>query len=211
MEESRISIIYKNFDELIKENRGLFKFFRKSKNPGLIKAVWFSRENEVQMLKEKLSLAESSNHSRLSWKTSLDSLTTKFNELTRKFEVLKFEHKGLQKQSNNYKNEFLRYRKYSKSLEVALKATNGEKVDEENQKDSLSSQLIMTNKALLETDKENSELHQKIMELQNDIYELQDELNIERSKSKQHLRINNKMENELFRLNNELEQQQFVN
>jgi chromosome segregation ATPase len=211
MDENQIRIIFNNFDELIKENRGLFKFFRKSKNPGLIKAIWSARDHEVSFLKERLNAVEKSNHERLAWLKSLKTLKQKYNELLNKFKTLKENHKSLMLENKMNAAEFKRYKKYSKSLEFALNSINGEKVDEQSQKDSLANQLSMVNKALLETDKENNELKANIFLLEETLFEIKEELKLEKSKAKQHLRINKSMENELFRLNHELEQQQYLN
>lgn len=211
MEENQIRIVYRDFDELIKENRGLFKYFKKSKNPGLIKAIWNARGAEISFLKERLESVEKSNHKRLSWLRSLKELQSKYKDLIEGLTELKVKFKKIKKENELNKAEFIRYKKYSKSLEFALNTTTGEKVDEQTQKESLTTQLTMVNKALLETDKENLQLHLKIKELEEQIFDLQDELKVEKGKTKQHMRINKSMENELFRLNHEKDIRQFLN
>ena len=211
MDENQIRIVYRDFDELIKENRGLFKFFKKSKNPGLIKAIWNARGAEVTFLKKRLEAVERSNHERLKWFNSLTNLQAKYKNLIDGFKELKVKLKKITKENELNKAEFIRYKKYSKSLEFALNATTGEKFDEQTQKESLTTQLTMVNKALLETDKENLQLNLKIKELEAQIFDLQDELKVEKGKTKQHMRINKSMENELFRLNHEKDIRHFLN
>lgn len=48
------SPIYHSFQDLLENNQGVFRLFRKAKNPGMYQAVWQSRQAEVETLKERL-------------------------------------------------------------------------------------------------------------------------------------------------------------
>lgn len=211
MDENKFGVVYRNFEELIKEHKNLFKLFRKSKNPGLLRAIWSARDVEIEFYKDRLKNIEKSNHQRLNWKYSLDQLSKKFSQINQQFSLLKFDYINIKEEARNYKNEFLRYKNYSKSLESALKSIDSDKYSEESQKTSLSEQLMMVNKALMETDHENQMLLEQVAQMKEQIFELQDDLKWEKSKNRQHLRINQKMENELYRLNNQKEQQAYLN
>lgn len=64
MEKSRktgsrpFSPIYENFQNLLDNNQGIFRLFRKTKNPGMYQAVWQARQGEVETLRERLSHME---------------------------------------------------------------------------------------------------------------------------------------------------------
>ena len=52
------SPIYKNFQHLLDHNQGIFRLFRKTKNPGMYQAVWQARQAEIDTLKERLAQIE---------------------------------------------------------------------------------------------------------------------------------------------------------
>lgn len=52
------SPIYENFQNLLDNNQGIFRLFRKTKNPGMYQAVWQARQGEVDTLKERLNQME---------------------------------------------------------------------------------------------------------------------------------------------------------
>lgn len=52
------SPIYHNFQNLLDNNQGVFRLFRKAKNPGMYQAVWQSRQAEVDTYKERLLQSE---------------------------------------------------------------------------------------------------------------------------------------------------------
>ncbi len=52
------SPIYHNFQNLLENNQGVFRLFRKAKNPGMYQAVWQSRQAEVDTYKERLLQSE---------------------------------------------------------------------------------------------------------------------------------------------------------
>tara|TARA_Y100000780_G_C13696081_1_gene422983 strand:+ start:116557 stop:117372 length:816 start_codon:yes stop_codon:yes gene_type:complete len=52
------SPIYHNFQNLLENNQGVFRLFRKAKNPGMYQAVWQSRQAEVDTYKERLIQSE---------------------------------------------------------------------------------------------------------------------------------------------------------
>lgn len=54
------SPIYQNFQNLLDHNQGIFRLFRKTKNPGMYQAVWQARQAEVDTLKERLEQMEAS-------------------------------------------------------------------------------------------------------------------------------------------------------
>lgn len=64
MENSRktgsrpFSPIYENFQNLLDNNQGIFRLFRKTKNPGMYQAVWQARQGEVETLRERLAHME---------------------------------------------------------------------------------------------------------------------------------------------------------
>lgn len=66
MENSRksgsrpFSPIYENFQNLLDHNQGIFRLFRKTKNPGMYQAVWQARQAEVDTLRERLEQMEAS-------------------------------------------------------------------------------------------------------------------------------------------------------
>lgn len=51
--------IYKNFEELVEQNRGLFNAVLKSGNLGILEAIWNARQAEIDDLKEKNNQIES--------------------------------------------------------------------------------------------------------------------------------------------------------
>lgn len=53
------SPIYNNFQNLLENNQGVFRLFRKAKNPGMYQAVWLSRQAEVETYRERLLQSES--------------------------------------------------------------------------------------------------------------------------------------------------------
>ena len=52
------SPIYNNFQNLLDHNQGVFRLFRKAKNPGMYQAVWLSRQAEVETYQLRLEQTE---------------------------------------------------------------------------------------------------------------------------------------------------------
>ena len=53
--DSPIAPIYNSLDQLLQYNKGLLKLFRKSKAPGLLQAIWGSRDGEIETLRRQLN------------------------------------------------------------------------------------------------------------------------------------------------------------
>ncbi len=67
------SPIYENFQNLLDNNQGIFRLFRKTKNPGMYQAVWQARQGEVDTLKERLSQLEIRVQDKMNETLKLDS------------------------------------------------------------------------------------------------------------------------------------------
>lgn len=67
------SPIYENFQNLLDNNQGIFRLFRKTKNPGMYQAVWQARQGEVDTLKERLCYMERNLQAKMESFKALDS------------------------------------------------------------------------------------------------------------------------------------------
>ncbi len=67
------SPIYENFQNLLDNNQGIFRLFRKTKNPGMYQAVWQARQGEVDTLKERLHYMERNVQKKIETFKNLDS------------------------------------------------------------------------------------------------------------------------------------------
>lgn len=65
--------IYQNFQNLLDHNQGIFRLFRKTKNPGMYQAVWQARQAEVDTLRERLMQMEKTVQHKVIEKNELDS------------------------------------------------------------------------------------------------------------------------------------------
>ncbi len=111
------SPIYNNFQHLLDNNQGVFRLFRKAKNPGMYQAVWQSRQAEVDTLKERLIQSEGQigekekvlTHLSLEWEKNEMKWFEEFNSqrqnITYLEEMLKEAQSQIQKLTHDLKEQ----------------------------------------------------------------------------------------------------------
>jgi chromosome segregation ATPase len=83
------SPIYHNFQNLLENNQGVFRLFRKAKNPGMYQAVWQSRQAEVDTYRERLQQTEIKyEKSKIEWMEDAEHLFQINNEQRQTLEYL---------------------------------------------------------------------------------------------------------------------------
>lgn len=217
------SPIYKNFQHLLAENSGVFKLFKKTKNPGMYQAVWQARQAEIDTYKERLNQAE----------LRLDSISSNRGDEVKKYirSIKDLEAKLLgeqetnltlksrlalsEKQSEIDNEELARLREYSErikienqTLEVKIKEVNLEILRDQDNKLKLKEDLHQAHNALVKLNDQHQRLSQDYDELSLENEKLCDSLEKSKHYAKEFRRINGRMENELHRVNSELEKVQ---
>ncbi len=98
------SPIYENFQDLLNNNQGIFRLFKKTKNPGMYQAVWLARQAEVETLQRRLeqteALLENQKHCALS---SLKQQEQESENLLRQQEQASEE--SLRQRENHFKEQ----------------------------------------------------------------------------------------------------------
>ncbi|EQC43858.1 hypothetical protein [Bacteriovorax sp. Seq25_V] len=91
--------IYKDFNELVEQNKGLFNAVGKSRNYGILEAIWNARNHEVESLKGKVSKLETANKNFSDDNTLLEKqreiLCHELNQSQKKAELLLVENKEI--------------------------------------------------------------------------------------------------------------------
>lgn len=220
------SPIYKNFQNLLAENSGVFKLFKKTKNPGMYQAVWQARQAEIDTYRERLSQVENrlnhlsndavnenrSMHRRI--KDLQAILLGKGETIDHLKERLKEQEDELKQLKKNYnvkcqENEQLTI--INNSCDRKIEQLNQEVRGLKKQDDIQAKELSIAHQALIKLDQEYNELGSNYDELTNENNQLCQELEKSRHYAKEFRRINSRMENELHRVNHELERVQGLN
>lgn len=188
--------IYKDFKELTKQNKSIFKLFKGSKNHGILKAIWDSRQAEVETLKAENERLRKENQSFEPYmekaKEAVESLKTEMKNLSdsnhKLSEIIKIQNGQLEKKTDYIGSlEFLK-----NSNEIKLKDLGSLKDDLDNKFKRISNSKSGLEGMLKLRDQEIIELTAELEEL--------------KKYAKQYKMINNKLSLELDKVTRELEQ-----
>jgi chromosome segregation ATPase len=217
------SPIYKNFQHLLAENSGVFKLFKKTKNPGMYQAVWQARQAEIDTYKERLNQVES----KLDYINS--NRSTELKQGIRNTKDLEAKLLGQEETNNTLKsrlalsekqseidNEELarlrssceRFKIENQSLQRQMKEVNLETLRGQDGALKLKEDLHHAHNALVKLNDQHQKLSQDHDELSLENDKLSESLDKSKHYAKEFRRINGRMENELHRVNNELEKVQ---
>lgn len=183
-----LSPVYSSFEELAKFNKTIFGYLKTAPS-GLLKAVWESRNSEVETLKERLKKAEA----------FIKKAQDKFYQVHLENQTLQelFNDQIDQRKAIGHKNTQLK--KYVKNLESIqeMKEKELEKLQKSNS--ALNNKLELSHQALLRIDFEYQELKVKHHTLEEDFYQLEAKYKEMKSKNNHFRRLNQQMEQELLR------------
>ncbi len=225
------SPIYKNFQNLLDHNQGIFRLFRKTKNPGMYQAVWQARQGEVDTLKERLTETEIAlqakndqidelqrdwqNRERDWFEQHIDSLDLLQSSQQKVRNLEEETIEGLEKEIAKWKEKSCDYREEVEKLTTLTRSLNRviEMKTKENEKLSndfskQKSHLSLSQHALIKLDDEYESLKEDHKELKCYVENLEEELKKAQTYAKEFKKINHRMENELYRVNHELERAQ---
>jgi chromosome segregation ATPase len=231
------SPIYNNFQDLLDNNQGIFRLFRKTKNPGMYQAVWLARQAEMETLKERLTQTEElleqqkqfSLSGDLTWQDNERVWFEQHNELLQEIEELKAvisskensingqkeTIQGLEKEIEAWKEKSIdlredreKFKVLSRSLERVVNMKTQQ--DDKSQKDlgKIKTHLNLSQHALIKLDDEYTQVELENKQLKAELEELRDKLSKNENYTKEYRKINHRMENELYRVTNELEKVQ---
>ena len=191
--------VYKTFDDLIRGNRPLFKFFGQKKQRGLFKAIWDSRQIEIDRLKQQLDKETE--------KSRQDEEILIFQE--DKILGLEKTCKQVSEENDQLKKEYIRFKNYSDCLEKGLCMSDSRlrRVSQDNdQFQEIRDQLQIQLNAAIE---ENKSLKKHLEEQ----YSLQEKTLKELDDSKAYIRtqrrLNSKMSGRLLKTTDRLERMQY--
>lgn len=231
------SPIYNNFQNLLDNNQGIFRLFKKTKNPGMYQAVWQARQGEVDTYREVLDRAEESildhknqllkkesdwSERECVWFEEHQHFLSRIKDLHELIEGkngiisgLRETLQGLEKEieawkekSYSLREDLEKYKVMNRSLERVI---NMDRTKENKAQDDLvkmQRHLNLSQHALIKLDDEYEMVRSENVHLKKRIDELEDQLNQSKSYAKEFRKINHKMENELYRVTNELEKVQ---
>ncbi len=220
------SPIYKNFQHLLAENSGIFKLFKKTKNPGMYQAVWQARQAEIDTYKERLNQVESKlghintnrSHDFKQGLRNTKDLEAKLLGQEETNSTLKSRLALSEKQSEIDNEELARLRESTERykienqiLQKQMKEVNLENVRSQDSISKLREDLYHAHNALVKVNDQHQKLSQDYDELNLENEKLSDSLEKSKHYAKEFRRINGRMENELHRVNNELEKVQGFN
>lgn len=220
------SPIYKNFQNLLAENSGVFKLFKKTKNPGMYQAVWQARQAEVDTYRERLQQVEK----RLNF-LSNDAVTEN-RSMHRRIKDLQAILLGKGETIDDLKDRLHKCEQELKETQksLALKEQESQHLSIINQSferknDQARQDIALLTKENTKKEKDITIAHQALIKLDQDYQDLRancddltqennklcDELEKSRHYAKEFRRINSRMENELHRVHTELERVQSFN
>ena len=217
------SPIYKSFQHLLSENSGVFRLFKKTKNPGMYQAVWQARQAEVDTYRERLEQAEKKLFARskvsvLEHKVSgrkikdLEAMLIGKNEtienLKEELTSIKIVQDTLEDNYLHVTNENERLHIVERTQERLIQTHEKQFIAKEKEISQLKKDLQVAHQALLKLDHDHQELVKEFDEISLENDKLADELDRSRHYAKEFRRINGRMENELHRVNSELERVQ---
>jgi len=231
------SPIYSNFQHLLDNNQGIFRLFRKTKNPGMYQAVWLARQAEMETLRsrlvqteEQVELQKTKNlDSSSSWQQNESMWFEQHNELLGSIEALqetvsrkddslaaqKETIQGLEKEIEAWKEKSMvmredreKYKVLARSLERVVNMKTQQ--EDKSQKDlgKIKSHLSLSQHALIKLDDEYTIVSQENLKLKAQVEEMEQQLQKNENYTKEYRKINHRMENELYRVNHELEKVQ---
>ena len=225
------SPIYENFQNLLDNNQGVFRLFRKTKNPGMYQAVWQARQGEVDTLKERLKDTETTIQSKnremestqSSWQErerdwfeqhsdTLNLLRSSQNKVhaleEETLKGLEAEIEAWKEKAISLREELEKHKTMTRSLNrvINLKTTENEKLASDFKKQG--NHLNLSQHALIKLDDEYESVKSDNQELKERVNYLEDELKQAQTYAKEFKKINHRMENELYRVNHELERTQ---
>jgi chromosome segregation ATPase len=222
-DEMSFSPIYKNFQNLLAENSGVFKLFKKTKNPGMYQAVWQARQAEVDTYRERLKQVEHklvhlSDHAateNISMHRRIKDLQAILLGKGETIDDLKKQKKRLEETLTQLQKDLLVSRQDNEQLDIVKRSYERKSLGQEGEIKKLREQMKTTNQelsiahqALVKLDCEHTELYRDHEELTLENEKLHDDLEKSRHYAKEFRRINGRMENELHRVNHELEKVQ---
>jgi chromosome segregation ATPase len=229
--------IYATFEELIKENKGLFKLFRKAKNPGLVRAVWDSRQVEVETLNTQLLKREEqivgrdqkiqeikeewSDKERLwfenfiqerekerTYLQNIDEKEIDIDFLKKTLNSLENEIGQWQKRTKIIHFERERLEKLSRSLESALNIKLAEVKGLEKKAEGLRNDTELGHYTMIRQQEELEIVFHEKSELSAENNELTEKLEKSESKARQLKRFNFQLENELYKSGHQIDELQ---
>lgn len=225
---------YKTFDDLLKNNKGLFKLFWKSQNNGLLKAIWEARQGEIDILKDQIKFLKDKttlNEAEIGEKNTMINLMSKEIETSKaQFEAATESHKA-EVNALNVRRESLLYQlSYdekeieARDQKISLLETELEKMksyasvmektlamkDAEDQKQSsdqyaLEENLTISHETLIELNNQREALTSQVRRLEKELTELKAQHKEGQAVTRQFKELNFKMSNELYKLNHEIE------
>ncbi len=225
------SPIYENFQNLLDNNQGVFRLFRKTKNPGMYQAVWQARQGEVDTLKERLKFCEESirqknemlEEKEKSWQSRerdwfeqhvdtmdlLQSSQEKIRDLEEEtIEGLEKEIEAWKEKTISLREDLEKHKTLTRSLNrvIEMKTEENKKLSADFKKQQ--NHLNLSQHALIKLDDEYEAVRSQNEDLKERVAYLEDELKQAQTYAKEFKKINHRMENELYRVNHELERAQ---
>lgn len=231
------SPIYNNFQNLLDNNQGIFRLFKKTKNPGMYQAVWLARQAEMETLKERLHQTElllekqkelktdteySWQDNERAWFEQHDELNQEITQLKKKvqerdstIERQKETLQGLEKEIEAWKEKSIdlredreKFKVLARSLERVVNMKTQQ--DDKSQKDlgKIKNHLNLSQHALIKLDDEYTLVEQENQQLKAEVEQLREKLSKNENYTKEYRKINHRMENELYRVTHELEKVQ---
>jgi chromosome segregation ATPase len=215
--------IYQTFNELLTQNRGLFKLVSKSKNPGLLNAIWESRTPEIEALKKNLEaiwnenseLANELAHTHATLNSTRDELAQTQKRLQREENIKEgksvessFFQEELQvskEKRSELEIELAKARHYITTLERVTSMKEAELNHANSQLKTLSDNLSIAHTALLTIDQDLQHARSEALKERNEREKSENKLKEEGAMVRQYKQLNFKMSNEMYRLERELE------
>ncbi len=222
--------IYSSLEQLFEQNKGIFKLFRKSKTPGLLRAIWDSREGEIESLRIQLSITQKElqslrelrqteyNHQQQSEMDSFEYYyrqerenalkQSKIDQLNQFITNLKSKLSQQNGEREKLQETLFRYQSLNQSLEVAFKSKEAEILKEKRAQSVLEGNLDISHMGLTKLNEELTKLQVEIKEWENRYKKACEKLEKLEVQNRNYKRLNRNMETELFRVNEKLERTQ---
>ena len=230
-----MSKIYSDFEELASSHQSIFKMYKNSKTPGILKAIWEARDaeieaeqNENQKLRKELAEVKKENARQ---KKEIRKKSTEFNQQvenhkkeiqkktrenyqlqedyakeTRALNLLQNQYDSLKKSAQNISDQLKTARKYIDSLEFAHKSEQKKVYNLERRLSASEGLKEEFEVAMNEQAQSNKELVKLKEKLEQRINEQGEEIIELKNQLRGYRSLNNKMSVELDRSKRELGQ-----
>jgi len=225
---------YKTFDDLLKNNKGLFKLFWKSQNNGLLKAIWEARQGEIDILKDQIKFLKdkgSLQEAEIGEKNTMMNLMSKKIESEKaNFEAALESHKAevnalnVRRESLLYQlsydekeieardlkislleSELEKMKSYASVMEKTLAMKDAEDQKQHSDQYALEENLTISHETLIELNNQREALASQVSRLESELSELKSQYKESQAVTRQFKELNFKMSNELYKLNHEVE------